>query len=288
MASKRVKRKQQQHTESHAAVYAAGFLFLVGLLTAAGIVLDVEGGVLGFVAKCELYLLGKGSFVLPLTCFLLSWKLFWDGKLGLWQKKTLALFLVMLCLLGTAHHVFVPMAKELTPHLLPEGGGLLGALIVLPLHRFLGGIGSLLALGLGWLCALGMLLPVGIIADWLKDLVADITGKSDEELEKALQQEEEPVQKGTKNIFKPISFGKPQQAEGAASKAKPAKGNSIEKAYRSGEFGSFTDGIEKKSSFKRILGGGDNPYEKEPVKQELEQDPIQLPEWQDSQREFDR
>ena len=69
MASKRVKRKQQQHTESHAAVYAAGFLFLVGLLTAAGIVLDVEGGVLGFVAKCELYLLGKGSFVLPLTCF---------------------------------------------------------------------------------------------------------------------------------------------------------------------------------------------------------------------------
>ena len=67
-----------------------------------------------------------------------------------------------------------------------------------------------------------------------------------------------------------------------------AKGNSIEKAYRSGEFGSFTDGIEKKSSFKRILGGGDNPYEKEPVKQELEQDPIQLPEWQDSQREFDR
>ena len=288
MAKGNVKKKQQQHTDSKAAAYVAGFFLLLGLLTGAALFMDVEGGIMAFVAKCELYLLGKGSFVLPLACFLLSWKLFVEGKLALWQKKTLAIFLVMLCLLGTAHHVFVPMAKELTPHLLPEGGGLLGALIVLPLHRFLGGIGSLLALSLGWLCALGMLLPVGIIADWLKDLVADITGKSDEELEKALQQEEEPVQKGTKNIFKPISFGKPQQAEGAASKAKPAKGNSIEKAYRSGEFGSFTDGIEKKSSFKRILGGGDNPYEKEPVKQELEQDPIQLPEWQDSQREFDR
>ncbi|MEE1194873.1 MAG: DNA translocase FtsK 4TM domain-containing protein, partial [Phascolarctobacterium sp.] len=288
MAKGNVKKKQQQHTDSKAAAYVAGFFLLLGLLTGAALFMDAEGGIMAFVAKCELYLLGKGSFVLPLACFLLSWKLFVEGKLALWQKKTLAIFLVMLCLLGTAHHVFVPMAKELTPHLLLEGGGLLGALIVLPLHRFLGGIGSLLALGLGWLCALGMLLPVGIIADWLKDLVADITGKSDEELEKALQQEEEPVQKGTKNIFKPISFGKPQQAEGAASKAKPAKGNSIEKAYRSGEFGSFTDGIEKKSSFKRILGGGDNPYDQEQVKQELERDPIQLPEWQETPREFDR
>ena len=64
--------------------------------------------------------------------------------------------------------------------------------------------------------------------------------------------------------------------------------NNIERVYRSDEFGSFTDGIEKKSSFKRILGGGDNPYEKEPVKQELEQDPIQVPEWHESSRELER
>ena len=277
MASKRVKRKQQQHTESHAAVYAAGFLFLVGLLTAAGIVLDVEGGVLGFVAKCELYLLGKGSFVLPLTCFLLSWKLFWDGKLGLWQKKTLALFLVMLCLLGTAHHVFVPVTEELAPHLLPQGGGLVGGILVLPLHRYLGNVGSWMILALGWLCAASLLLPLGTIFGWFTDLVAAITGKSDEELEKALQEEKEPPQKGTKNIFKPISFGKAPQVEDVSGRAKSAKKNNIEKVYRSGEFGSFTDGIEKKSSFKRILGGGDNPYDQEQVKQELERDPIQLP-----------
>ena len=288
MASKRVKRKQQQHTESHAAVYAAGFLFLVGLLTAAGIVLDVEGGVLGFVAKCELYLLGKGSFVLPLTCFLLSWKLFWDGKLGLWQKKTLALFLVMLCLLGTAHHVFVPVTEELAPHLLPQGGGLVGGILVLPLHRYLGNVGSWMILALGWLCAASLLLPLGTIFGWFTDLVAAITGKSDEELEKALQEEKEPPQKGTKNIFKPISFGKAPQAEDVSGRAKSAKKNNIEKVYRSGEFGSFTDGIEKKSSFKRILGGGDNPYDQEQVKQELERDPIQLPEWQETPREFDR
>ena len=285
MASKSVQRKQQQHTDSHTAVYAAGFLFLLGLLTAAGIVLDTTGGFLGFVAKCELYLLGKGSFVLPLTCFLLSWKLFWDGKLGLWQKKTLAFFLVMLCLLGTAHHVFVPVTDELTPHLLPTGGGLVGGMVVLPLHRYLGNMGTWLALVLGWLGSLGLLLPVGIIWGWLDDLLGAITGRSDQELEAALQQEiQQPQKKQNLQNHKGTAF-----KHAAASKAQRSEGKeAINKVYRSGEFGSFTEGIEKKRSFKSILGVIDNPYDKEPLKQELEQDPIQLPEWQEKPHEVER
>ena len=290
MASKRVKRKQQQHNGSHTAAYAASFFLLVGLLTAASLALDEQGGLLGFVAKCELYLLGKGSFALPLTCLLLSWKLFVEGKLSLWQKKTLALFLVMLCLLGTAHHVFVPTTQELTPHLLPEGGGLIGGLIVLPLHRYLGSIGSWLALVVGWLLSLGLCLPVGTIWTWLTDLVGAITGSSDKDLEDALTPEPAEPQKTTPNIFKPIVTNKNSnnnRVQGVAPQKSKNK-DTIAKAYRSGEFGSFTDGIEKKSSFKRILGVVDNPYEKEPVKQELEQDPIQVPEWQDSGRDYDR
>ena len=291
MASKRVKRKQQQHNGSHTVAYAACFFLLVGLLTAAGLALDEQGGLLGFVAKCELYLLGKGSFALPLTCLLLSWKLFVEGKLSLWQKKTLALFLVMLCLLGTAHHVFVPATQELTPHLLPQGGGLIGGLIVLPLHRYLGSIGSWLALIVGWLLSLGILFPVGTIWTWLTDLVAAITGRSDKNLEDALTPEPAEPQKTTPNIFKPILTNKNSNTNNRVQVITPQKSknkDTIAKAYRSGEFGSFTDGIEKKSSFKRILGVVDNPYEKEPVKQELEQDPIQVPEWQDSTRDYDR
>ena len=278
MAKSRVKKKQQQHTDSHGAAYVAGFFLLLGLLTGAALFVDAQDGVMAFVAKCELYLLGKGSFVLPLTCLLLSWKLFLDGKLALWQKKTLAIFLVMLCLLGTAHHVFVPMAEELTPHLLPEGGGLIGGLIVLPLHRYLGSIGSWLALVLGWLCSLGLLFPVSTIWSWLKDLVGAITGKGDEEQLETLPPAKENSK--PKNPFtKPVATTGARRAE---------KNDAIKKVYRSGEFGSFTEGIEEKPSLKRFLGVIDNPYEKEPVKQEIEQDPIQVPEWQDKNKDFDR
>ena len=287
MATRRVRKKQKQNNESATPAYVAGFFLLGGLLSAVALAVEAESGLLALVAKCEQYALGKGSFVLPVTCFLLSWKLYWDRKIALWQKKTLAFFLVMLCLLGTAHHVFVPVAEELTPHLLPEGGGLLGALIVLPLHRYLGSIGSWLVLVLGWLCALSLLLPVGTIWSWLSDLVAAITGKSDEE--------QSELEAPTTTVPAPRAQGKqPVFRSGAgvanAANAKSATNNSIRKVYRSGEFGSFTEGIEEKSTFRRILGGSviDNPYEQEHVKQQVEQDPIQVPEWQDAPREVDR
>ena len=293
MATKRVRKKQQQHNESAAPVYAAGFFLLGGLLTAVALVMEPTSGALAFVAKCERYALGQGSFVLPLTCFLLSWKLYWDRKIALWQKNTLALFLVMLCLLGTAHHVFVPLAQELTPHLLPEGGGLVGGLIVLPLHRYLGSWGSWLVLACGWLLALHLLLPLDTIWSWLSDLVAAITGKSDEEqgeleappLAKSEVKEQGNKARLSKSGFMSSGFGKEN-----ATAANSNTNNSIRKVYRSGEFGSFTEGIEEKSTFKRILGGGviSNPYEQEPVKQQVEQDPIQVPEWQAGVGEVNR
>ena len=138
---------------------------------------------------------------------------------------------------------------------------------------------------LGGLGSLGLLLPVGIIWGWLDDLLGAITGRSDQELEAALQQEIQQPQKkqnlqnhkGT--AFKPAAGSKAQRSEGK---------EAINKVYRSGEFGSFTEGIEKKRSFKSILGVIDNPYDKEPLKQELEQDPIQLPEWQEKPHEVER
>ena len=260
------RQKQKQNKGSGSALWAGGFLLAVGVASAAAFFAGTENGIVGFAAKVQAYLLGRCVLLLPVGCFLLSWKLFWDGRIPVLHKKTLGIFLVTLCLLGTAHHVFIPVNEELTPHLLPEGGGLLGGLLSLALRRSLGANGSWLALGAVWLLGLGLLLPLGGIWRWLKQAVSGLSGKEDAAVPPAKEAE-----KSKNTVFKRPAI-------------KPAGGadhaSQIQKVYRSGEFGAFTDGIEKKSAFKQILSFNGGVYEQEPVKQEVEQDPIQVPEWQ--------
>ena len=59
----------------------------------------------------------------------------------------------MLCLLGTAHHVFVPVGEELVPEQLKEGGGLLGGAFLLALRRLSGTAGALIILIAGIICS---------------------------------------------------------------------------------------------------------------------------------------
>lgn len=268
MVRDKSKQKQKQNTGSGSALWAGGFLLAVGAASAAALFAGAENGIVGFAAKFQSYLLGRCVLLLPAGCFLLSWKLFWDGKIPVFHKKTLGIFLVMLCLLGTAHHVFIPVNEELTPHTLPQGGGLLGGLLALALHRSVGETGSWLALGAGWLLALGLLLPVGNIWQAAKGLFSNDTKSSEVTLPAC---EPEPAERKSRNIFK---------RPAAKADTGAANNSPIQNVYRNGEFGAFTDGIEKKSSFKQILNFNSSVYEQEPVKQEVEQDPIQVPEWQ--------
>lgn len=277
MTKGKVKKKQQENKASDTALYLAGVFWLLGLVFGISMLGDFDGGFFAFIAKCESYLLGRVVFVLPVTCLLLAWKLFWDRKIVLLQKKTVIFLMVMLCLLGTAHHVFVPFNEELVPSSLPKGGGLLGALVVLSPHRYLGSVGTGVALAVLWLGVLNMVLPLRTIWNWLADLLAAITGKSDAQSElppvepqqEAKPQKQAPKQ-AQKRTFPPVA---PKRTGDT---------NSISKVYRSGEFGTFTKGIEEENALNRILGSKNNPYEQEPVKQEVEQDPIQVPEWQEN------
>ena len=57
--------------------------------------------------------------------------------------------------------------------------------------------------------------------------------------------------------------------------------------YTSPEFDAFNEGVQKKSAFRSILGFTKNKsvYEKSPLKEEIERDPVQLPEWEQSKPE---
>ncbi|WP_405384217.1 DNA translocase FtsK 4TM domain-containing protein [Phascolarctobacterium sp.] len=262
-------RRKQQNKDTGSATWCGWLLLAVGVLLTVALVVGAESGVWGSLAKMQYYVLGKGVFLLPVCCFVVSLKLLVDGRVAFLHKKTLGFLLVMLCLLGTAHHVFVPFKEELYPNRLLEGGGLLGGCIALALHRLAGESGTTVVLAGGWLLAAGLLAPWGKLKEYLQG-----TAAAEEEAEQSQKTvAAEPKERKAKPVFKQTAA---RRENG---------GNTIKDVYRNSEFGAFTDGIEKKSSFQRILNfNNSDPYKQEPVKQEVERDPVQVPIWQEEKR----
>jgi len=73
----------------------------------------------------------------------------------------------------------------------------------------------------------------------------------------------------------------------AAPQQHAAPADNVISNYTSPEFDAFNEGVQKKSAFRSILGFNKNKsvYEKSPLKEEIERDPVQLPEWEQSKPE---
>lgn len=154
----RKERRRKQQNRSYSRPVGVVCL-LIGLLFAAALLMTAEDDVMHSAYLVELYLLGKGVFLLPLAFFAASWQLL-RGQFGVFNKRTLIFTLVTLCLTGTAHHVFVPVGSELEPSLIAEGGGLIGGLLLKLLRSFAGDVTVYIILALGWLWLLGLVLPL--------------------------------------------------------------------------------------------------------------------------------
>ncbi len=251
-----------------------------------------------FLAKVQLNALGKCAVLLPFTFLLVAGKLYFDGKYIALSKKLFVYALFVLCSLVTAHVVFVDPGNELVPEFMQLGGGAVGGLLTVTLAKLGGQWGAFAVLALGWLVVIGSLLPLGKIKEW----VMDLSSSDDEDMELELH---EPDKKGSKNtpvksrrlsdfIDEPETTShkfprrEEQKTEHAAtistgSGKKDDKG--VMSAYQSKDFGSLTEGIAPENKFvgkfRSIFGNKDKKvYEEEPVKQQIEQDPIQVPDWQ--------
>ena len=266
-------RKKKQKNISYQRLAGVACL-LLGLLFTAAFFLGESGSLLQFAAKVESYLLGKGAFFLPLGFFAASWQLLASGQLHVFNKKTLVFILVMLCLTGTAHAVFVPVSEELVSEQLPAGGGLIGGIVVSILRSLLGEIVAYIVLFLGWLLSLYLLLPVHELWERLQDKLTedDIT----------------LVRPAKVKSYKAVVTEKPRQsAFRSATRQMPKPithmntgAHSPQEIYNNPEFKAFTDGVHKPSTIERILPvKKDNIYTQPEVKEELERDPVQLPDF---------
>lgn len=256
-------------------VWAAACLVL-GLLFAVAWLLAPEEGFLRSVHSFERYLLGKGVFLLPVALFAASWKLLVDGQLRVFNKLTWKFVLVTLCLLGTAHHVFVPFGSELEPSLLPDGGGLIGGLGVLLLHRTVGGYATTAILASCWLLLMVLLLPLRSLWERLQDyLTADELTLVRPTAAKRAERKNSAI--AAAGVFK---RSEQKAAEPKRSEAAAAAG-SVMDSYGNKDFEAFTEGLQKQGPLKRMLSFNDKGAYSEPlVKENLERDPVQLPDWE--------
>ncbi len=256
-------------------MWAAACLVL-GLLFAAAWLLAPEEGFLHSAGSFEHYLLGKGVFLLPLALFAASWKLLVDGQLRVFNKLTWEFALVTLCLLGTAHHVFVPFGSELEPALLPDGGGVIGGLIVLLLHRTVGGYATTALFVICWLLLLALVLPLRSLWERLQDyLTADEITLVRPTAAKRAERKQAAITAAS--VFK---RAEPKRSDSVAA------GGSVMDSYGSKDFEAFTEGLQKQGTLKRILSHNDKSAYSEPlIKEKLERDPVQLPAWQERRQE---
>ena len=271
----RKERRRKQQNRSYSRPVGVVCL-LIGLLFAAALLMTAEDGVMHYAYLVEQHLLGKGIFLLPLAFFAASFALL-KGQFGVFNKRTLIFTLVTLCLTGTAHHVFVPVGSELEPSLIAEGGGLIGGLLLKLLRSFAGDVTVYIILALGWLWLLGLVLPLRkwweLWQDYLTSDEITLVRPDDKVREERVRPEP-----AVRAVFKRKS---------AAPQQHTAPADNVISNYTSPEFDAFNEGVQKKSAFRSILGFTKNKsvYEKSPLKEEIERDPVQLPEWEESKPE---
>lgn len=272
-------RAQQDH-----ALNASMLFFALGIITLLGIIHPFDIEILEQFCKLMKYLLGKCHILLPALLFIFSGRMLLGIALGRLNASFVSFLLTLFCLPALIHHMRVPAMEELYPGQLIHGGGFIGGAITIALRRTVGDMWTYSIL-IG-----GIVIAVALVMPW-KQVFASRKKKEnkfDKYLEHSAKNKPMPepkpfapkneVKPAAKTVAKPEPVSKPNTTSVAAPR---------QNVYGDDEFSSFTDGIKKESTFKKILNLGlkdDDPYEQEDIKEEIERDPIQIPEWEDGSK----
>ena len=187
------------------------------------------------------YGLGMVAVVFPLLLLALGYGFIRFHRNLLWTRGFAVFLLFYLCLSGFFHHIFVPAGEELTPSLLPDGGGLLGGLISRGLHTALGTAGAMLLLVGGMLCSL--------ILTGKFSFGARQKNKTETEIETP------PFNPRGEESAAPTATGVSGR-EKERSPEPPFLNRDVLSVYNDEEFAAFNDNVRKPSPFKKILAFG--------------------------------
>ena len=262
----RKERKPRQQNSGKGTMYVGITCIVLAIIYGLAYFAVFDVAPIQFANSVQLYLFGSLSFLMPFVLLFLGYLLILCDSVSFFNKKTMAFLMVMLCLLGTAHHILVPFKEELYPEQLKAGGGIVGGLVAWLMHNLLGEDGTNFFLVCVWLLIIAIALPWRSIYNLFRGMF--FSPEIKEKPKKEVKVEPKEIKREAKPI-KNVPVFKPEN-----------KANSIRDVYRGEEFDRFQDGIKKQSTFKRILKiNDDNIYEQEPIKEEIQRNPVKVPEW---------
>lgn len=269
MAEKRdVKEKKRSY-----GIFIGILCLILGISLPLSLIVQTNVSILNFWAKFASYFMGKGALLLAVYLIFTAYCLLRRGSLRNIAGKTLAIIWISACILCTLHHVFVPLGEELQPGALPVGGGLVGGLLALGLHRMVNDTTLVnVILALSWFIALCILLSSGGAKKLLRKVFLSFRRNTVEQgnatskdMGEADQENTYLVEERTSNI----RTGERNQGS----------------VYQNSEFGAFTKGLRKETGFKKIIGFTRDSIQKRKTDTEGEDESIQIPEWQSEEKD---
>lgn len=166
---------------------------LAGVFATAGFI-GVDTGRIGHSVDDILsYIFGLGRIVVSLSLIVLGLKYIVIRKACPVSKSWAVGTWIYILLLGLVHLLVIPEGTEFLPHSLSVGGGIVGAVMVSVLRRFLGFFGAVMAIT--GACIVTFLVwknwsiskPVAVVADKAGQEAAKVSGKAVEGLQDASQ-----------------------------------------------------------------------------------------------------
>ncbi len=122
------------------------FLFAVGVIALISLYGGSTGALGRYLGRFLSYACGLGAVVIPLLVMAVGGMYIKSGKKIIFSSRFLGLILFYVSLLALLHHGLIPEGREIMPESLPEGGGLLGGMLIFMLRKVVGFYGTLVLL----------------------------------------------------------------------------------------------------------------------------------------------
>ncbi|MGI6262512.1 MAG: DNA translocase FtsK 4TM domain-containing protein [Succiniclasticum sp.] len=210
----------------------------------------VKGSLGSLLADFLRYGFGLGALAVPLFLLAFGYGFAVSQRNYLTSRGFWILLAGFLCLLGLLQHAFVPADDLFTPHLLPEGGGLAGALLLSVLRKALGVTGASVVVIAGLLASLfGTAWNLGLFRKERKGEEEPLEEDVPRPAEEQPEAERRRPAAGNRQTHLPSLFTRSQRKE------EMPRRTSLD-VYQDEEFSEFNKGLRKKSAFKRILDFG--------------------------------